>query len=429
MNVTRNVLLIFVVVILCTSALQEVFDVIHTHKLFGSYTPAPKPVFSDSSWFLGNYQQQLTERIKETVGFRNDFVRLYNQVDWSFFNISHASGIIAGKEGYLYYIEGIFNITGRNVFDPAFYTARVNEYKRLQSYLMDQYEIPLLLILAPDKAHFYPEYIPSRFLKKQSTPTKYSSAIHALDEAKVAYLDFNGYFMKMKDTCRFKLYPKNGSHWSSYGAVIAFDSLSRYIMEKYRMKMPERILDSMVSSQVLNDDHGDLSRTMNLIWEPEHPSMDYLTYHFTRLDSTEKPNILFIGDSFFWQWYYPGIIENNFNQFQFWYYNQGIYPESFKKYHNAYTLDLKETIANYDLIIILQTTGGYMNLGYGFMERAFCEFFYKDRFDYYMTQIRNPSEWYKYVKLKAIDQGLPEETILCREAIYNVLEEIKKQKQ
>jgi len=388
----------------------------------------PEPVLTDSSWFAGVYQQQKTERVKETIEFRNDFVRLFNQVDFSLFRIPHANGVIVGKEGYLYYVEGIFNITGRNVFDPSSYPTQVNEYKILQEYLMDHYGIPLLWVLAPDKAHFYPEYIPSRFLKNLKTPTKYTSYVHFLDEAQVPYLDFNNYFMLMKDTSRYQLYPKNGSHWSSYGAVIAFDSLSRYLQEVYKMKMPEWILDSMVTSQELYDDHGDLSRTMNLIWEPSHPSMDYANYHFTQRDSTYKLNVLFIGDSFFWQWYYPGIIENNFNQFHFWYYSQGVYPESFKKYLNAYTLDLRETIQQYDVIIMLQTMGGYVNLGYGFVERAFCELLYKDRFDYFMNRIRGSEEWYGYVQRKAVNQGLPVETILCREAIYNVSEEIKKQK-
>lgn len=428
MNVTRNVLLIFIVLVLCASTLQQQMDLIHSHKLAGAYTPAPEPVFSDSTWFDGSYQAQKTVRLKERVGFHDDFVRLYNQIDFSLFGLSHAYGIVVGKEKYLYYVESIFNHSGKNRLSPAYYPMAVQAYKELQQYLMDQYGIPLIWVIAPNKADFFPEYIPDRYLRDQQKETKYSSYVKYLEYAQADYIDFNNYFLLMKDTSSYNLYPKNGSHWSSFGAVLAFDSLSRWLQQGYTMKMGKRILDTIISSQELNDDHGDLSRTMNLIWEPSHPSMDYATYYYDVVDSTERPNVLFVGDSFFWQWYYPGIIGNNFNRFQFWYYNQGVYPGSFTKYQNAYTFDLLQEIQKYDVIILLQTAGGYMNIGHGFVERAYCEFFYKEKFDTYINQIKSSPEWYGLIQQKSIDKGLPVETLLCQEATYCLFAELKKQK-
>lgn len=427
-KVLGNTLLILVIGLLTLPGIQRREQFIHTHMLWGAYTPATNPDFFDSFWFSGDYQLQKTRWINETNGFKNDFVRLYNQIDFSLFGLPHATGIIVGKKRYLYYVEGIFNLTGRNVFDSSYYSSTANRYKRLQEFLMDRHGIPLLLILAPDKASFYPEYIPSRFLKNTKTPTKYSSWVHALEDAQVPYLDFNRYFRLMKDTSRYHLYPKNGSHWSSYGALLAFDSLHRYLQKKYNIRLPDRIQEGVNTTQELFDDNRDLSRTLNLIWEPAHPSMDYATYYFTPLDTLKKLNLLVVGDSYFWQWIHPGIIQNNFSHYHFWYYNQGVYPESKKKYLNAYTLDLHETIPHYDLILLLQSTGAYLDIGYGFIERACCEFFYKERLDDYMNQIRNSEKEFARVQQKAADKGLPGETVLCREAISRVFDEIKKQK-
>ncbi|MBN1200102.1 MAG: hypothetical protein JXA23_12165 [Bacteroidales bacterium] len=427
-KIPGNTLLILVIGLLTLPGIQRRGQFIHTHMLWGAYTPPANLPFSDSAWFSGDYQIQKTRWINETNGFRNDFVRLYNQVDFSLFGLPHATGIIVGKEKYLYYIEGIFNLTGRNVFDSSYYPSRVSEYKQLREFLMERYGIPLLLILAPDKASFYPEYIPSRFLKNVKTPTKYSSWVCALDHAQVPYLDFNRYFRLMKDTSRYHLYPKNGSHWSSYGALLAFDSLHRYLQKEYDIRLPDRIQEGVNITQELFDDNGDLSRTLNLIWEPDHPSMDYADYYFTPLDTLQKLSVLIVGDSYFWQWYHPGIIQNNFTQYHFWYYNQGVFPESFRHYLNAYTLDLHETIPHYDLILLLQSTGANLDIGYGFIERAYCEFFLKGRLDFYINQIRESDEEVSRLTQKAMDKGLPVETILCREAISRVFDELKKQK-
>lgn len=421
-------LLLLVIVFLTLPALQQWTGVIHSRKLNGAYQPAEDPGFSDSSWLSGDYQWEKSCWINDANGFREDLVRLYNQADFSLFGIPHATGIIVGKEHYLYYVEGIFNLTGRNVFDSTYYPAIADQYKSVQDYLMKQYGIPLLLILAPDKASFYPEYIPSRFMKERKTPTKYSSLVQALDKVQAPYLDFNRYFLLMKDTSRYHLYPKNGSHWSSYGAMLAFDSLRSFLAENCDIRLPDRIQEGVNTTQDLFDDNGDLSRTLNLIWEPAHPSMDYATYYFTPLDTLRKIRLLVIGDSYFWQWIHPGIIQNNFAEYHFWYYNQGVFPESRKHYLNAYTLDFQATIQQFDLILILQTTGAKLIPGYGFIDRAYCEFFYPDRLKHYMNEIRESDQDSSRIGKKAMEEGLPVETVRYREAISRVFNEIKNKK-
>ena len=83
---------------------------------------------------------------------------------------------------------------------------------------------------------------------------------------------------------------------------------------------------------------------MNLIWKIRHPVYAYPAYHFTRDTSKHKPNGLVIGDSFYWTWYYPGIIRNMFNNVEFWYYGKDIYPQTFNEPMNIGELNFMDAV-------------------------------------------------------------------------------------
>ncbi|MBN1198314.1 MAG: hypothetical protein JXA23_03105, partial [Bacteroidales bacterium] len=149
-----------------------------------------------------------------------------------------------------------------------------------------------------------------------------------------------------------------------------------------------------------------------------HIEMPYPYYHFVHQEDEDSLTVLIIGDSFFWQWHDDGRIAFTFPVWQFWYYNQGIYPQSYSHYTNAYSLDLMDTIQGFDLILILQTMGGEGRLGFGFLQRAYCDLLFPGRIEKIIQQIRSNPEWFKAVESKAKMKNLPLETVLTREAIY-----------
>jgi hypothetical protein len=421
-------MLVLIFLILASPELQRQLKVFKTHKLYGAFTPAGEPFLSDSTWFLGIYQKQQENKSEESIGFRNDLVRLRNQIDFSLFGISHGREVIYGKQGYLFFKEGIDNFTGKNCLTPSFYRARVGEYKKLQEYLKKRHQILLLLVITPDKAHFYPEYIPSRFLKKSTPETHYQVYTRLLKESNVMYIDFNSFFIHGKDNSRYNLYPKYGSHWSLYGSVTAFDSLNRYISLVKGIEMPARVTDSVFVTNRPRGDDRDFVRLMNLIGEPSHPELFYETYHFTSAKNTCKPRVLFVGDSFFWQWDNEGIIKENFTNPNFWYYNKTVFPESKTHYINAYDLDFREQVLNRDMIILIQTMGGSCRLGYGFLERAVAELLYPEKLHEQMNTIRNNRKWMAEVEKKAKLNKEPVDRTLYFDAINCVIRQVENKK-
>lgn len=417
--------MILVLLILAFPAIQKKLKLISSKELNGVFTMTQVPDFKVSAWFNGTYQEQFRQHIEDYPGFKSDFVRLYNQIDFSLFSIAHASKFMVGKKGYLYGTEYIASYQGRNFIGKRYCNEKVRLLKILQDWLWKEKKIFLLVVFAPDKGTFYPEYIPCYYLRNKKENTNYSYYIRRCTEAGINLVDFNGYFRSAKDTSRYPLYPKTGIHWSTYGAVLAADSLMRYLKIRSGYPMPSLVIDKIEVDRKARDEDADIGKPMNLIWEIPHPAYAYPEYHFISDTAKQKPNGLVIGDSFFWTWYYPGIIKNMFRNDEFWYYGKDIYPQTFKKPMNIGELNFMEAVNRQDIIIFLQTNAGYGNIGFDFIDRLYAELEpSKSRVVWYENRIRNAKDWLSNLKKSAEDQHIPLTEMIREAAIYMADQEL-----
>ena len=180
---------------------------------------------------------------------------------------------------------------------------------------------------------------------------------------------FNDWFLKMKDTSRYLLYPKTGIHWSSYGAFLAFDSLTRYLGARLNEPLV-RIRCNHI--QVTGDARGrdaDIEQGLNLIGDISRPPMAYPSVVFEKKAGTVFPSALFIGDSFYYTWSENGYIANTFTGRDFWYYDHEVYSGSFNTGKKTRFLNLVKEITGKQVIILLQTNAGNGSMGYGFVDR------------------------------------------------------------
>jgi hypothetical protein len=83
-------------------ALQMVTGLVHERKLYGAYYEQEWPEFKVKEWLDFTYQPKLHRYLEQNYGFRASFIRLYNQIDFSLYKKNNASGVVYGKEGYLY---------------------------------------------------------------------------------------------------------------------------------------------------------------------------------------------------------------------------------------------------------------------------------------------------------------------------------------
>ena len=427
--IAKNRLFLMVLILLAAFAIQMKTGLIHSKGLEGFVPKDSVPLFSNKAWLDGTFQSAYSNHINNTLGFRSDLVRLYNQIDFSLFRIPHANKIIAGKGDYLIAQQYIEASLGYDFAGKAAIDRTVQLMKALQDKLEQTARVHFLVLFVPDKGTYYPEIIPQRYLKKKQPLTNYAYYAERCRAAGVNFIDYNAWFLKMKDSSKYILYPKTGIHWSTYGSTLAADSLMRYLRIKFGLNIPRLAVDSISMSAKAKYEDDDIGKTLNLIRPIAYPPLAYPAFHFIADPTKPKPRALFIGDSFYWQLYYPGFIENMFSNNEFWYYNKDVYPETFNATKSTGQLNYIKEVLSQDLIVLIQTNAGYGNVGYGFIQQTWQGLITdSDKLKEIETSIRNSPKWLEIIKKKAIQANIPIEEQIHSDAVVLEKPEVMKNK-
>ena len=423
----KSVIFLLILAAIACPAVQKALNIVTSKRLDGYFEPSTRPEFSLASFKTGEFQAKMTPHLERTIGFHDDFTRLFNQCDFTFFTIPHAQRIVVGKNNYLIAETYILGYLGTDFVGKYYIEQKVKRARFLQDYLWKKKGILLVVVFAPGKGFFYPEYIPDRYLRNKKEVTNYGYFLRECNNQGVNNIDFNQWLITLKDTSRYLLYPKTGIHWSSYGAYLCADSLRKYLEVKMNRKLPHLVLDSIEVAAVARDEDYDIGRTLNLIWKIPHPLMAYPKFHFTYDSVMPKPKALFVGDSFYWYWHYNGIIGNTFSNTAFWYYNQDVYPEHFKTPTNTGNLNYPDSLLNQQVIILLQTNGAYGDLGYGWVDRAYdCLYPGPTREKEIEAKMRATPSWTETLARKAKDRGITTDAMSRLDAIYIANQEVKR---
>ena len=428
MKLIKRTILFVSLLLLVFPYVQMQFALVSSRPLSGVFTSTPMPAFSCSTFMKGDYQEQYRKNLEDSIGFKPDFVRLFNQVDFSLFSIPHAERVVVGKRNELFATGYIRGYMGQDFPGEHFIDEKVKMLRFVQNYLWENKRIYVVVIIPPDKGSMYPELIPDRFLKMKPHQTGRDYFTKKALEAGVNVLDFNPWFITMKDTSRYRLIPPTGVHWSDWGAFLAADSVIRYFEKKTGFTMPRMILDSVETSLEPRHLDDDINKTMNLIWDAPHEMLAYPCFHFKTDTTQPKPAALFIADSFFWGWWTQPIIQNLFRNQEIWYYDKDIYPDSFTKMKYTWEVNLREAIERQNIIVLLQVGAGSGNPGAGVIDRLYAEFDTtpNNPIRKIEKQILADSAWLALEKVKATENNLPLSEIVRRDAINLFIDEIKK---
>ena len=164
------------------------------------------------------------------------------------------------------------------------------------------------------------------------------------------------------------MYPKHGNHWSMYGSYLVADSLIKYIEMKGNMDLPNLVLKNVSIKQPQNEDK-DIEYGINLLFKLKSYDLAIPEIEIEDTTGKTKPNVLIIGDSFYWNLYHMKIAKC-FKESSFWYYNQVVYQNNNEKQTLVSSLNFDEEIKKHDFIFILATESNIKNFGWGFMKQA-----------------------------------------------------------
>lgn len=378
LTININIILFTLIFLLMLSPIIfSIYEIKNPHlkELKGTVETTKKPKLNWNSWFEESYQSQFDNYLKDNIEVRSFFVRLNNQIDFSLFNKPNANKITIGKDNFLFENFYIKSYLGENFIGSEKMEEKVSKIRELNDTLSN-YNKDLLVIIAPGKAYLYPEKIPDRFFKKQEDSTNYHCFLNKLSKYNISFIDFNNFFINKTKAQNQLPVPKTGIHWSYFSAIEVMDSLTNYFEKKYKIDLPEIIIDSIYTSDKAFYTDADAEEALNLFFEIPKPIFQYHKFHIDEKDK-DTLKILTNADSFYWIFYANSLIKRVFSDdTEFWYYNKSVYSPKFNdhKGRKASEIDIKESVLKHDVIILMTTEANLENFPWGFSESVLNAF-------------------------------------------------------
>lgn len=220
------------------------------------------------------------EQTTKSLVFYDEFVTLYSRLIYHVFN-DGLPGLIIGKNGWFFTREEWkYDRDSENNFEK-----NLAFIKYTQSSL-SQYNVKLLIIPIPLKSEIYRDYtassIPSEIAEKYDFFKKF------LEDNSIHYCDLYPPFKnKHHDE---KLFFKNDTHWTPYGADIAALETSKCLNTPYWKKRGY----ARTNGEILSHS-GDLSSFLPLSDKEILMSETFQSYHYAEAENNHSASALF-GD-------------------------------------------------------------------------------------------------------------------------------------
>ena len=374
----KNILFGIILLLLLLPMIQAGLNIFEVKPLQGAIETVEKPQFSFESWKAGDYQRDYEKYLNANFGFRSTMIRISNQQAYSFYGEAKANGVVIGKEGYLYEKNYLKAYLGTDYIGEEAINTQVSKLRQLQDTLK-KLNKDILMIIAPGKASFFPEYLPDYCKGQQRENTNYKSYVAATKKQQINYVDFNRWFMEMKSSSKYPLYAKAGIHWSKYGEYLAGDSIIRKIGIMRNTEMTQLVLDKIEVKKVNEQGDYDVGEGMNLFFLLDMYPMAYPVYHFKKPENMKAPRVTFVSDSYYWGLFNAGFATEVFGGGQFWYYNQEIYPDSYDNLKKVEDIDIQTEAEKNDVIVLLCTDANLYKFAFGFIDQLHEKYYGKSK--------------------------------------------------
>ena len=353
------------------SLFQRSFPVFHEKPLDGTFVLNDDTTFSLNGWFSGKYQTHREKYLNDHFELRSAFIRCRNQVDFSFYHQFHAQDVVEGKNHFLFNTWYIDTYKGLDFIGSPKINHIISEFKLLQDTLAKRNKV-LLVVFSPSKDIYAPENLPEGTKKGDST--NYEVFEKKAKQKGLVHIDFENYFIKLKQTCPYPLFPAYGSHWSYYGACVAGDSIIGALEYLSAIKIPHYPWRNNVTISKAEGDELELSNELNIFSGFPTEMLAHPQIKDTINLKQKRPSILIIGDSYILNLEAHYDLMSSFSSFKFCYYYKTVYTLGADKSADIDSLDLRDAINKADLIMVESTEINLSKIGWGFADAA-CKVF------------------------------------------------------
>lgn len=370
--------------LLFASAIQQQTGLCKFKELSGVVYSNPKP---DMTWhnFIGGGLQDSTEAyLQQNFGFREPLTRFYNQTEWALFRYSQVAEdkrIVITRDNWIFEpwnVEEYYqSLTYQFAKDSTEMVEKMeDEAQRLLKVqqLLEPYGTRFFVALLPGKELVCGEHMPeNRGYLKKKTITAYDFYRTRFKELGINHIDLGEWFVQMKDTVSYPLFPQTGTHWSNLAAIHSADTLIRYMEHLSDSNMVNITIGDVYQRTLKPDD--DLESLMNLIW-PIQKTPNFLTTAVYDFDTTAwRPKLITVGDSFYWNILSYTPVWDVFDGVPFWYYFSTVYfdCDDLLETRNINDLDVLQEVIDADFVMLSYSTVSLYKMSNGFSERLLKE--------------------------------------------------------
>lgn len=370
------ILFILLSVLAFAPMVQEHLHVPKVKPLAGVSPQAKIPKLTWDNFHSGHYQRSLERYLRQHYGYRPVTIRWYNQYLWDFYHKTYTQSVLTfGKEGWLYepwFVEDYYHGGTYNQKKDSLALAKGFDEEALRLYqlqhILEDYGTTLLVCQAPGKDLIYPEYLPDDTVTTRpkifSARDYYEDKFNALG---LNHINMEQWFLQMKDTATFDLFPQKGTHWSNLAALYAADSLFRYIEEKKEVRLNHLVIGTPYIDKIRRPDN-DLEELLNLVRPLQRRPQQYADVHVELRPGAVKPKLIVIGDSFYWNLCDQIPMDSLFSSSAYWYYNSTIYFDSL--HHSTQELDLVDELLSADVVMLLYSSTQLYKMSDQFSQQA-----------------------------------------------------------
>jgi hypothetical protein len=376
MQIAKKISWILVWVMLFLPMFQTATGMFRVRMVYGEYVVEKVPEFSLEKWLNNKWTSHFEQYVETHVGFRKFFIRLRNQVHYSLFNVS-TRGRLIGKEQYLYEKDYIRAMYGKDFRGTDSLALRSVKLKRI-IHALNRQNTRVVVVIAPGKASYHPEYFTYHMVKEydKQRPTNYAVYTALFDYLHIPYIDMRKWFLQMKDTTSMPLFPRMGVHWSVYGSLLAADSLLKYMEHQWGKPVGHISWNHIERSNNYRVSDGDLMELMNLLWDPPKDTMPYPVVQFHPVQKDVRPNVLAVGDSYYWNIMCDSVPLKLFaDSSYYWFYNEKAYTSDLNMRYYVTPHTLKKDIANRDFIILFTTEANLYRFPFGVLDPLYQLFY------------------------------------------------------
>ncbi len=226
------------------------------------------------------YLQELSDVFEQRFALRKHFVTAYSYICENLFGTSSQSGVIVGRDGWLFYNDTLADYQRTNILSTRQMHNAVRHLELINEYCSDN-GIEFLFVIAPNKNTLYPEYMPYYLIQGEGQSNR-QILDEILDETDINYIDF-GNVAPFTNPNVMILYYHRDSHWNNLGACIASDRMLNALST-------DHIFDANDSNGVTFNHIGDLEQMIYPVSIMGEGDSDYsiVTPDFTYVNEVES---------------------------------------------------------------------------------------------------------------------------------------------